>query len=636
MSKKKKKKNIDNHALRDSVIHLHVTEKDVILSDFWAGLFTKLKLLQDTVLFRILALFFIIIIFLLSILVINYFYLENNALWRSSVHDIQVGGLEESDIDIKLDDLFSRYLNRKITFSVNGNFYALPARDVGLIFDKESTLIDIMQAGHLGNFKRDFLDRTLSIIQQKNSSIYVSLDDNILRKNLTKTIPEFEMVPIDAEINLMNNAFIVTSAKKGVTTDYSLIAKTIINNADRLTLPNIKIEMVSDYSQITNEDVYEAKAVAEEMRYKSYSLLITSLDKEFELDLNKNLSLIRFSKIFNPINEQFEIFIDLDPFKLKQFLIDNISSVIDVERTDIVLDITEDLEITADGFLNDGYKLSLNESVEAIRDVFGSDNFEVELLVDIDKGKIVQPDGIDTGIHELVAYGESDFKGSPYNRRVNIDVAMKKFQNIVLMPGDILSFNDLLGPVNGATGYKKELVIKEGGKLTIAEYGGGVCQVSTTLFRAALYGGFEILDRRSHSYKVVYYNPSGLDATVYPPSVNFKFKNDYDSPILIQNILDQDTSIAIFKMYGTKDGRTVDLQGPNNYAYKKKPNTVTEYVPSKPVGWEKRSRGHNGFNTYWIRNMIMPDGSEKQDYYYSYYKALPDKIQLGGSAPVVD
>lgn len=162
--------------------------------------------------------------------------------------------------------------------------------------------------------------------------------------------------------------------------------------------------------------------------------------------------------------------------------------------------------------------------------------------------------------------GESNFGGSPQNRRQNIAVATARYNGIVLLSGEEFSFNSYLGIVDAANGYKPELVIKE--HVTTPEFGGGICQVSTTAFRAAMIAGLEVTARRPHSYPVKYYGKPGFDATVYQPAPDLRFRNDLPTPVLIK------TNIAgsklIFEVWGKSDGRQVTINGP--FVTEKKPD----------------------------------------------------------------
>ncbi|MEK9158698.1 MAG: VanW family protein, partial [Patescibacteria group bacterium] len=139
----------------------------------------------------------------------------------------------------------------------------------------------------------------------------------------------------------------------------------------------------------------------------------------------------------------------------------------------------------------------------------------------------------DLGIKEIIGLGRTTFAGSPANRRHNIALGAKTLNGILIAPGEKFSLLKALGPVDGEHGYLPELVIKK--DKTVPEFGGGLCQIATTIFRAALASGLRILERQSHSYRVPYYEPAGVDATIYDPSPDFRFLNDTDRYILIQS-----------------------------------------------------------------------------------------------------
>ncbi len=181
----------------------------------------------------------------------------------------------------------------------------------------------------------------------------------------------------------------------------------------------------------------------------------------------------------------------------------------------------------------------------------------------------------DLGINELISTGISGFKGSPNNRRHNINVGISKFKGIIIQKGEEFSFNKYLGPVEKEQGFLPELVIKRTG--TVPELGGGLCQVSSTTFRAAMEAGLPITERRNHAYAVQYYSPQGTDATIYPGIVDLKFINDTPGAILIWPYL-KDKDTLIFEFYGSKDGRKVTLQKPIQYDRKSDGSMKAEWT----------------------------------------------------------
>lgn len=165
------------------------------------------------------------------------------------------------------------------------------------------------------------------------------------------------------------------------------------------------------------------------------------------------------------------------------------------------------------------------------------------------------------GVKELVAQGVSYFAGSIPNRIFNINRAAEKLHGLLIAPDEVFSFNQAVGEISDKTGYKPAYVIKE--KKTVLDDGGGVCQVSTTLFRAALNTGLPIIERQGHAYRVGYYEQGnfglGFDATVYNPNVDLKIKNDTQNYLLIQTQTNQQNLSLTIQFYGTKDERIVTL-----------------------------------------------------------------------------
>jgi vancomycin resistance protein YoaR len=193
------------------------------------------------------------------------------------------------------------------------------------------------------------------------------------------------------------------------------------------------------------------------------------------------------------------------------------------------------------------------------------------------------------GIKELIGVGTSLYQHSIESRIYNVGLAASRINGILIPPGKTFSFAEAVGDVSSLTGYKQAYVIENG--RTVLGDGGGVCQVSTTLFRAALNAGLPIVERHPHAYRVGYYeedSPPGIDATVYVPSVDFKFKNDTGHHVLIQTINDPVEMRLTFMLYGTNDGRVSTITTPVITSQSPAPEPRYEDDPSLPKGQIKQ------------------------------------------------
>jgi len=208
-----------------------------------------------------------------------------------------------------------------------------------------------------------------------------------------------------------------------------------------------------------------------------------------------------------------------------------------------------------------GKKLNIQKSANNILEGIIKGRPVIDLVIDYVEPGLTMAKFEKLKIDSLLAVGESNFIGSPAARIHNIKVSSAKYNGRLIPPRKTFSFNEILGEVDAETGYLPELVIKH--NKTIPEYGGGICQVSTTLYRAVLNAGLPIKERKNHSFTVRYYNPQGLDATIYPGVVDLKFKNDTREYILIQTKIEG--TKLIFELYGRDDGRIVEIDGPYQY-----------------------------------------------------------------------
>lgn len=236
------------------------------------------------------------------------------------------------------------------------------------------------------------------------------------------------------------------------------------------------------------------------------------------------------------------------------------------------------------------------------------------------------------GIRELVATGSTYFKGSSADRVLNIEVAAEKFDGVVIPPGGIFSFNRIVEDVSAANGFEDSLVIW--GDRTAVGVGGGVCQVSTTVFRAAYEGGFPIVERYNHGYVVDWYGEPGLDATIYTPSVDFKFRNDTDAYLLIEPVVDSANGIATFNFYGTRPNRRVTVGEPVISEVKQPEPPLYSVDTSlaagqiKQVDWQKQGM------TVEVTRTIVEDGTTRTDTLRSKYQPWQSVYLVGSPADI--
>ncbi len=210
------------------------------------------------------------------------------------------------------------------------------------------------------------------------------------------------------------------------------------------------------------------------------------------------------------------------------------------------------------------------------------------------------------GIYEIIAIGKSDFSGSSEKRIQNITRAAEKIKGTFIPHNKTFSFNKTIQSITKADGFAEENVIK--GNTTVKEVGGGVCEVSTAVFRSAFFGGLPIPERSNHSLALESYLPHGIDAAIYLGVKDLQFQNDTPGDILLDTFVDDDEIHVV--LYGKKDGRIVHTEGPF-VSHVRNPQA---YLITNETDLPQR-----GFHTQWIRR-IAKDNESHEEFFTSIYR----------------
>lgn len=216
-------------------------------------------------------------------------------------------------------------------------------------------------------------------------------------------------------------------------------------------------------------------------------------------------------------------------------------------------------------------------------------SYTIEIPVTVSKPEISTDEVNDMGIKERIGVGTSLYVGSIPNRIFNLTLAASRINGVLIEPGEEFSFNKAVGDISSLSGYKQAYIIS-GGR-TILGDGGGVCQVSTTFFRALLNAGLPITERNQHAYRVSYYEQDsrpGIDAAIYTPNVDLQFKNDTGKHILVQATIDASKSELTFELFGTSDGRVATVSEPVIVSQTPAPEPLYQDDPEMPKGQVKQ------------------------------------------------
>lgn len=471
---------------------------------------------------------------------------------------------------------------------------------------------------------------------------------DILKNNLSSEEQEAK----NAELMINDNFDIsIKEEESGVAFNYEIAIFNLIKNLDRFSDEkiNIALEKKKDEPEIKKNEILPAIDETKKLlniapftlncKEKTWDITKKKLKEWIILKCPANIAFQNVAKkspfccnngalpnssganlecdIHTYKNSNNYEFIDLSKEKIIEYLKKEIAPDINIAPQNAKFEI-KDGKVIEFQTSKDGLELNLEKNYEYIKEqLMEGDEKNLNLIVADIKSMITTENINNMGIKEIISIGESSFKGSPANRRHNIKIGAAAINGLLIKPMENFSLVNALGNIDAENGYLPELVIK--GNKTLPEYGGGLCQIGTTLFRAALNAGFPIIERQNHAYRVSYYEPAGTDATIYNPKPDVIFLNDTNHYILIQTRIEGDN--LIFEFWGTNDGRIVEMKKPRIFNIVKP--GPTKYIETEDLepGKEKCTEtSHNGADAELEQKITYADRTIKDNIFKSHYK----------------
>lgn len=461
-------------------------------------------------------------------------------------------------------------------------------------FDVEKSISNAMQIGRSDNIKNNILQIIKNYLKNTNLKITFTINEDEINAFFDNNFSHFATPAKNAELTYEEKAyskilnFSVKKEEYGQILDYEKALKQLKNNLANLSDQNIKISANINYPEIFEKDCLNIEAKANKI-INRLPLKLFHENNKWNLNHDDVLSRLTLKE-----NNQ-KIIVGLNIATTSAYLEKFIAPKINIEPIDAKFEIV-DGKVKEFQVSRDGLTLDAKNSACAIENILlNSTSSRVDLIALVEKSKLNTSEINGFGITEIIGTGHSSFAGSPRNRRHNIKVGADALNGILIKPGDEFSLVKTLGEINAKSGYLPELVIKE--NKTIPEYGGGLCQIGTTVFRSTIESGLPVTMRRNHSYRVSYYEPAGTDATIYNPWPDYRFANDTKNHILIQSRIEGDD--LYFDFWGTDDGRTATHTYPVIYNIARPgPTKIIKTLDLKPGEKKCTEHAHNGADAY--------------------------------------
>ncbi len=587
----------------------------------------------------------VLLFFVLMIVVAGYEFLHQDEIYPgvSTVFGVDLAGMTRQEAIVALETRFTYPDDARFVFRYEGRHWEFTARELGVRLDAAATVNAAYNAGRAESGLASLLAQLDLWTNGYPVAPVVVFDQSEAERLLRQIATDYIDRPvIDAALTVQNGRAETVTSQTGrqvnITATLSALRTEIM--AFRT---HSEINLVVDE---TPPQVLDVRAAAARVNVALATPITFYMEGEnagpWKLSVETLETMLVLERVpHDDGTVSYEVHLDTD--RARAFLEELAPDLTrePVNARFVFNDETRQLEVIQASA--SGRALDIEETLARFEQAVFSDN-AAERRVRL-AFYDVPPDIPDTataqqlGITELVEQRTTYFSGSTAARRKNIQVAASRFHGLVIPPGEVFSFNEWLGDVSVETGYEQGLIIV--GDQTITGVGGGVCQVSTTAFQTAFYAGFPILDRVNHAYRVIYYEQGegpGMDATVYSPVVDFRFRNDTPYHLLIETYYNGARSTLTWKFYSTDVGRRVVKDGPYIRNQTPPPPPIYRANPQLAPGQIRHvDYATSGADVYVYRTVYEGDRVIiDREEFYSHYVPWPDQYEVAPGDPRIN
>ena len=550
-----------------------------------------------------------------------------------SVAGVDLSGLTPSDAAVKLNQTLSYPISGKILFRDGEKAWVAAPAELGMVFDPSSSAMTAYSLGRSGGLFGALSDQIRAGGLGVNVVPVILFDQRVAFQYLSQISTQINQPVTEASLSLSGTEIAVQPGQVG--RELKIDATLIYLGAQLQTFSDGEVPLVVQEIQPQILDVSAQADMARQVLSQPLTLVVPNAT---DGDTGPYVYPVEvLANMLGVQRTQNDVQVTLNPNALRDILVPVKNQV---DRTPsnarfIFNDTTLQLDLIQDS--KTGRAMDIDASVKAINDALLRGEHTVPLVVNEAQPQVPgTATGQELGITELVWAETTYFYGSSAERKQNIEAAAARFHSVLVAPGETFSMGQTMGDVSLENGFAEALIIY-GGR-TIKGVGGGVCQVSTTLFRAVFNAGYPINERYSHAYSVSYYeqtasgavNPelAGLDATVYFPLVDFKFTNDTPYWILMETYMGSDS--LTWKFYSTKDGRTVTWETTGTKNVVRAPEPLYELNPDLKKGQVKQvDWAANGADITITRTVMRNGAVYFTDSFTTHYQPWRAVCQYG-------
>lgn len=540
----------------------------------------------------------------------------------SQVQGIDLSGLDRRQSEAVLRAAFTPLEDKAVTYTFEGQEWNASLTDLGFIVDYEAMLDEAWATGRGDNVVERY---KILLDQGDNHNIPLILlgDDLKLDAYLTTMGDQIAIEARNARLVKTATAIEIKDEQSGRSLDLAAVRDS--THAAVSTGRSANIELITQVvtPSVTALDLAGAKDDA--ITLVGEPVIFTHDGKNYDIDTEVLSGALIINKEGNA---------SLDLAQVEERMTE-IANVVLTPAQNVTLGWESGIYVIEDDV--DGVGVDMPAFQALLMDTARTNQRTVPLPVQALKAEARTDNYTELGLDEHLAYGSSSFAGSSETRYLNILAAANNVSYKMIGPGEKFSFNDQMGPISLDNGFVEGLIIQ--GNWTASDLGGGVCQVSTTVFRAALNAGFKFDEWYAHGWRLPFYeadgSPPGMDAAIYQPNTEFEtekdlvFENPLDSWLMLMMIVDNDTVYA--HLYGKPNGWVTEVFEPRVSEPKDPGKPVERPNPDLAKGERKRVQvSRPGYTVYLRRLVTDADGNVVSDGdFVSDYRSQPEAWEIG-------
>lgn len=542
-----------------------------------------------------------------------------------TIAGVPVGGLSRSVAFERVSDALALYPLPSVSVTYNNRQWPITGEDVRVSTDLLAAVNRAYLVGRTGTFAMNLTDQLASALGATDITPDVILETSQLRYTIDQIATEIRE-PARAAMQIGS---VVVPAQPGLDVDVEATVAALTGALENRTpgqpvlVPLTVAELAPPAAPVASATATPGSAQPSNVAATIGPLLLR--DAQFGLSFAIDPATLQaISLAGDPTS--------VDEGKLRA-LLESWAAQIDVAPRNARLRFdpaTQSPIVTQESRV--GRKLDVDATAATIQWALASGNTNADLTITTVLPQVDSNRVYEMGIRELVASGTSYFAGSSAERMRNIGVAAVKFEGVVIPPNGIFSFNQFVEDVSAANGFEDSLIIW--GDRTAVGIGGGVCQVSTTIFRSAYEAGLPIVERYNHGYVVSWYGEPGLDATIFTPTVDFRFRNDTGAYLLMEPVMDANNGVLTVNLYGTKPNRQVIISEPVKKDIQPAPPALYTVDPSLAPGQIKQVDWAQQGMTVEVTRTIIENGQTRTETLVSKYQPWRAIYLVGSEADI--